>query len=145
MRRLHLSLCVVVVAGLIAACTSDPGSSTAASTAAEDDVCAAYTDINDSYEAFQALDPASASIEEYQAAAEEVLDALDAYLTLRGASAAETEYQLRVTLSQLAVSLRAASGEMTIEEAIEESQPEIEAAQAAIDSIGTDSGCADGG
>ena len=144
MRRLHLSLGSLVLAGLLVACASDSGSSAVASTAAQDDVCAAYTDINDSYEAFQALDPASASIEEYQAAAEEVLDALDAYLTLRGAEAAQTEYQLRVTLSQLAVSLRAASGQMTIEEAIAESQPEIEAAQAAIDTIGTDSGCAEG-
>jgi hypothetical protein len=144
MRRLHLALASLVVAGLLVACTSDSGSSTAAS-AAQDDVCAAYTDIRDSYEAFQALDPASASIEEYQAAAEEVLDALDDYLTLRGSEAAQTEYQLRVTLSQLAVSLRAASGQMTIEEAIEESQPEIEAAQAAIDSIGADSGCVEGG
>lgn len=145
MRRLHLSVASLVVAGLLVACTSDPTTSTAASTAAQDDVCAAYTDIADSYEGFQALDPASASIEEYQAAAEEVLDALDDYLTLRGAEAAQTEYQLRVTLSQLAVSLRASAGQMSIEEAIEESQPEIEAAQAAIDSIGTESGCVEAG
>lgn len=142
MPRLHLRLTALAIAAVLAACTAESAPS---ATTAPGDACEAYAAVEDSFEAFQSLDPESASIEDYQAGAEDVHDALETYLTLRGSEAATTEYQLRVTLSQLAVSLRAASGDMTIQEAIDESQPEIEAAQAAIDSIGTDSGCLDEG
>lgn len=142
MPRLHLRLTALAIAGLLAACTAESGPS---ATTAPRDACEAYADVQASFEEFQALDPESASIEDYRAGAEDVHDALETYLTLRGSEAAETEYQLRVTLSQLAVSLRAASGDMTIQEAIDESQPEIEAARTAIDSIGTESGCLEEG
>jgi len=142
MPRLHLRLVALAFVGLLAACTAE---STSSATNAPGDACEAFAAVQDSFEAFQALDPESASIEDYRAGAEDVHDALETYLTLRGSEAAQTEYQLRVTLSQLAVSLRAASGDATIQEAIDESQPEIEAARTAIDTIGTDSGCLEEG
>jgi hypothetical protein len=138
MPRLHLRLMALAVAGVLGACTAESAPS---ATAAPGDACEAFAAVEDSFVAFQALDPGSASIDDYRAGAEEVHDALETYLTLRGSEAAEAEYQLRVTLSQLAVSLRAASGDATIQEAIDESQPEIEAASTAIDSIRADSGC----
>ncbi len=142
MPRLHLRLTALAVVGLLAACTAESAPS---ATNAPGDACEAFAAVQDSFEAFQALDPESASIEDYRAGAEDVHDALETYLTLRGSEAAQTEYQLRVTLSQLAVSLRAASGDATIQEAIDESQPEIDAARSAIETIGTDSGCLDEG
>jgi hypothetical protein len=137
MRRGPLSIAALLVVAL-AACTpaAEP-----TPTADEGALCESYQAVVDAYADFQALDPATASIDDYGEAADAAISALEDYLTLRGAEAADTELQLRLTLNDLATSLRQQPQGTSPEEAIEAVQPEIEAVQTAMDTVGADLDC----
>jgi hypothetical protein len=129
------ALLAVVLAGCTPAAEPTP-------TAGEGALCEAYQGVADAYADFQALDPASASIDDYRESADAAAGALQDYLTLRGAEAADSELQLRLTLNDLATSLRQQPEGTSPEEAIEAVQPEIEAVQTALDTVGADLDCA---
>ena len=137
MRRRPMSM-VALVAITLAACTS-----TSAPTASADEsaLCEAYQGVADAYASFGDLDPATASIDDYRDGADATVDALEDYLTLRGAEAADTELQLRLTLNDLATSLRQQPEGTSPEEAIDAVQPEIDAVRTALDTVGTDLDC----
>lgn len=137
MRRVPMSIAALVVVAL-AACTpaTEP-----TPTADEGALCESYQGVADSFAAFQDLDPATASLDDYREAADASADALETYLTMRGAEAADTELQLRLTLNDLATSLRQQPEGTSIEEAIAAVQPEIDGVQAALDTVGADLDC----
>jgi hypothetical protein len=122
----------------LAACTTTSAPTPSADAGA---LCEAYQAVADAQAAFGDLDPATASIDDYRDSADATVDALEDYLTLRGAEAADTELQLRLTLNDLATSLRQQPEGTSPEEAIEAVQPEIEAVRTALDTVGTDLDC----
>jgi hypothetical protein len=137
MRRVLIPIAALVVITL-AACTpaAEP-----TPTPDEGALCESYQDVADSFTAFGDLDPATASLDDYREAADASVGALEDYLTLRGAEAADTELQLRLTMNDLATSLRQQPEGTSIEEAIDAVQPEIEAVQTALDTVGADLDC----
>ncbi len=137
MRRGPLSIAALLVVAL-AACTPAAEPTPSADAGA---LCESYQAVADAYADFQALDPATASIDDYREAADAANGALEDYLTLRGAEAADTELQLRLTLNDLATSLRQQPEGTTPEEAVEAVQPEIEAVETALDTVGVDLDC----
>jgi hypothetical protein len=104
-------------------------------------LCEAYQAVSDAQADFQDLDPATASVDDYREAAEATADAVEAYLTLRGAEAADTELQLRLTINDLATSLRLQPEGTSPDEAIDAVQPEIDAVRSALDTVGADLDC----
>lgn len=137
MRRVPMSIAALLLVAL-AACTPAAEPTASADMGA---LCESFQAVTDAYADLQALDPATASLDDYRAAADATADALETYMTLRGAEAADTELQLRLTLDDLAVSLRQQPEGTTPEEAIEAVQPEIEAVNTAMDTVGADLDC----
>ena len=137
MRRLERSLASVVIVASLAACGGDSPSATPQ----PGDSCEAFAAVTDAVAEFQALDPASASLDDYRNAAEDVRDAWGSWMMLRGSEAAQAEFQMRLTLSELATSLRLLPSDTTPEEAIEAVQPQIDDVNAALDSIAAEEGC----
>ena len=138
MRRLERSLASVAIVASLAACA---GESTSSATPQPGDACDAFAAVTDSVAAFQDLDPATASIDDYRDAGEDARDAWGAWMMLRGSEAAQAEYQMRLTLSELATSLRLLPSDTTPEEAIEAVQPQIDDVNAALDSIAAEQEC----
>jgi len=137
MRRLPPFIAALLVA-LLAACTNGAQSTPEPDQGA---LCESYQAVSDAYADFQDLDPATASVDDYRDSADATISAIEDYLTLRGAEAADTELQLRLTLNDLATSLRLQPEGTSPEEAIEAVQPEIEAARTALDTVGADLDC----
>ena len=138
MRRGFMSIAALLTV-VLAACT--PAAEPTPTVADETALCTAFQGVADANADFQALDPATASIDDYQAAADAGAQALEDYLTLRGGEAADTELQLRLTLNDLATSLRQQPEGTTPEEAVDAVQPEIDAVQSALDTVGADLDC----
>jgi hypothetical protein len=137
MRRLPLTIAALLVV-VLTACTDG-----AQATPEPDEgaLCESYQAVADAYADFQELDPSTASVDDYRESADTTVEALEAYLTLRGAEAADTELQLRLTLNDLATSLRQQPEGTSPEEAIDAVQPEIDAVRTALDTVGADLDC----
>ena len=137
MRRLSLFTATLLIM-VLAACTNG-----AQATPEPDEgaLCEAYQAVSDAYADFQALDPSTASIDDYRESADATVEAVEGYLTLRGAEAADTELQLRLTMNALATSLRNQPEGTTPEEAIDAVQPEIDDVRTALDTVGADLDC----
>ena len=133
----------------LAACAPEqeatPSAEPTASAAGEAATCEAYDAAVGSFEDFRELDPATASIDDYRTAAGEVRDAWSEFVTLRRSEAAETEFQLRATLSDLSTALLGLPEGTTPREAVDEVQPQVDAVQSALESIGPEAGCGPAG
>jgi hypothetical protein len=132
---------VSIVLGLVACTPEQDATATAEASAGEAATCDAYDAVLTSVDELRALDPATASVDEYRSAADEVRSAWDAFMTMRGAEAAESEFQLRITISDLATTLLNLPSGTTPDEAAEIVEPQVDAVQSALDSIGPEVGC----
>jgi hypothetical protein len=132
---------VSMVLALVACTPEQDASATAEASADQAATCEAYDAVVTSLEDLRALDPATASVDEYRSAAGEVRDAWDTFMTMRGSEAAESEFELRITISNLATTVLNLPSDTTPEEAAEIVEPEVDAVQSALDSIGPEAGC----
>ena len=141
-RRISLgAIGLSMVLGLVACTPQQDASATAEASADQAATCEAYDAMLTSVEDLRALDPATASVDDYRSAADEAGDAWDTFLTMRGSEAAETEFQLRITISDLSTTLLNLPDGTTPEEAAEIVEPQVEAVQQNLDSIGPEVGC----
>jgi hypothetical protein len=141
-RRISLgAIGLSMVLGLVACTPQQDATATAEASAGQAATCEAYDAVLTSVEDLRALDPATASVDEYRNATDEVRNAWETFLTMRGSEAAESEFELRITISDLATTLLNLPSGTTPEEAAEIVEPQVEAVQSALDSIGPEAGC----
>ena len=141
-RRISLgAIGLSMVLGLVACTPQQEPTATAEASADQAATCDAYDAVLASVDDLRALDPSTASVDEYRSAADEVRDAWDTFMTMRGAEAAETEFELRITVSDLSATLLNLPDGTTPEEAAEIVEPQVDAVQSALDTIGPEVGC----
>ena len=141
-RRISLgAIGLSMVIGLVACTPQQDPSATADASPDQAATCDAYDAVLASVADLGALDPATASVDDYRSAADEVRGAWETFLTMRGSEAAESEFELRITVSDLSTTLLTLPSGTTPEEAAEIVEPQVEAVQTALESIGPEVGC----
>jgi hypothetical protein len=141
-RRISLgAIGLSMVLGLVACTPQQDATATAEASPDQAATCDAYDAVVTSVDDLRALDPATASVDDYRSAADNVRDAWETFLTMRGSEAAETEFELRITVSDLSATLLNLPDGTTPEEAADIVEPQVEAVQSSLDSIGPEVGC----
>lgn len=135
MKSLRRASATALIGITLAACA------TGTPTSAEDEFCAAETRFEDSLEAFQALDPESASVNDYRTAWAETREAFREMLAYREQLAESNISELNAAVEELWRAFNALPDDVPIQEAIDSLDEERQAVRTAWAAIDEDLNC----